>query len=50
MPNFRHVGHCKAPASFPQSAPRHFAFDGISGVLLTMVTDEVVAIESSLLP
>ncbi len=28
MPSFRHVGHCKVPASFGQSTPIHFLFAG----------------------
>jgi hypothetical protein len=28
IPNFRQVGHCNEPASFSQSAPRHFLFAG----------------------
>jgi hypothetical protein len=50
MPNFRHVGHCKDPASLPQSAPVHFIFDGNSGVLSTMVASKIQVEESSLLP
>jgi len=32
-PSFRQVGHCNEPASFSQSAPRHFFFVGGSEVM-----------------
>jgi hypothetical protein len=33
MPSFRHVGHCRLPASFSQSTPRHFFLVGGSDVM-----------------
>jgi len=33
-PSFRHVGHCRLPASFSQSTPIHFRFAGGSAVML----------------
>jgi hypothetical protein len=34
MPSFRHVGHCRSPASLAHSTPRHFLLDvGSSGEL-----------------
>lgn len=33
-PSFKHVGHCKEPASFSQSAPKHFFFVGGSDVMV----------------
>lgn len=34
MPSLRHVGHCKDPASFSQSTPKHFFFAGGSEVMV----------------
>lgn len=34
MPSFKHVGHCRAPASLSQSAPRHFFLAGGSEVMV----------------
>ena len=37
IPSLRHVGHCNDPASFLQSAPRHFFLEGGSAGLSAMV-------------
>lgn len=36
FPSFRHVGHCRAPASFGQSVPRQGFFAG-SGVAIVFI-------------
>jgi len=33
IPNFRHVGHCRVPASLGQSTPIHFLFAGGTTVI-----------------
>lgn len=35
FPSFRHVGHCRVPASFGQSAPMHCFFAEVSAAMTT---------------
>lgn len=40
-PSFKHVGHCSAPASLSQSAPRHFFLVGGSAAMVKENRDAV---------
>jgi hypothetical protein len=39
IPSFKHVGHCSAPASLSQSAPRHFFLAGGSAAMVMEYRD-----------
>lgn len=41
IPSFKHVGHCSAPASLSQSAPRHFFLAGGSAAMAKENRDAV---------
>lgn len=41
IPSFKHVGHCSAPASLSQSAPRHFFLVGGSAAMVKENRDAV---------
>lgn len=39
FPSFRHVGHCRVPASFGQSTPMHDFLTGSSAAIVVDIED-----------